>query len=91
MPIVPPLISMRCTLCFFTSSGKPIFQKNTHGFALAARVGIDPQCDDFELPIPTRWYLKESAPNVHPRTPNGNPNQPSFLELFLSGIRVQHC
>ena len=32
---------------------KPIFHYNVKPFALEPRVGLDPQCDDFALGIPT--------------------------------------
>ena len=37
---------------------KPIFHCDAKPFALGTGVGLDPQCHNFALPIPTCWYLK---------------------------------
>ena len=37
---------------------KPIFHCDAKSFALGPGIGLDPQCHNFRLPIPTCWYLK---------------------------------
>ena len=37
---------------------KPVFHCDANPLALGPRVGLDPQHDDFFLPISTCWYLK---------------------------------
>ena len=46
-----------------------IFNCDAKPFALGPGVGLDTQCHNFLLPIPTCWYLK-TLKNVFPPTPN---------------------
>ena len=49
---------------------KPIFHCNTKPLALGHRVGLDPQRNDFTLPIPTCWYRKSlTDPTKKPMDP----------------------
>ena len=46
---------------FFSQSHcnlKPIFHCNAKPFALCPGIGLDPQCHNFTLGIPTCWYIK---------------------------------
>ena len=42
----------------FQERVKPIFHCDAKSFVLGPGVGLDPQCHNFTLPIPTCWYLK---------------------------------
>ena len=37
---------------------KPMFHCDAKPFALGTGIGLDTQCHNFALPIPTCWYLK---------------------------------
>ena len=43
---------------FVKVSLKPIFHCDAKPLALGLGVGLEPQHNDFALPIPTCWYLK---------------------------------
>ena len=48
---------------------EPIFHCDAKPFALGTGVGLDTQCHNFVLPIPTCWYLKTLEICL---SPNGN-------------------
>ena len=52
----------------------PIFHCDAKPLALGPRVGLDPQCDDFALSVPTCWYLK-TLKFALPPTLNANASQ----------------
>ena len=55
---------------------KPIFHCDAKPLASGPCVGLQPQRDDFALPIPTCWYLKmrkQSMPNLKFAAPNARP------------------
>ena len=52
---------------------KPIFHCGAKLLALGPGIGLDPQCDDFALPISTCWYLKNAKTLRYPtRNPNAS-------------------
>ena len=50
----------------------PILHKNANPFALAHRVGLNPQCEHFALLIPTSWYPENPA---NPTQTTANPTR----------------
>ena len=63
---------------------KPIFLCEAKPFTLGTSVGLDPERQNFALPIPTCWYLKSKnicvTPNAKHKicvTPNANPQRKS--------------
>ena len=61
---------------------KPIFHQKANPFASGSSICLDPQHNDFVLPIPTGWNLKSLA---YP-TPTLK-----FMLLSLFGIPQAHC
>ena len=41
---------------------KPISHQNANSFVLEPCIGLDPQRDNFALPLPTCWYPKPLGP-----------------------------
>ena len=60
----------------FVSPLKLIFHCCAKPLALGPRVGLEPQYDDFELPIPTCWYLKALHTQCDPTRVNNAQCEP---------------